>query len=403
MRVLFVHPNYPAQFGHVAAALAQRPGWSCQFVCRERAGWVGPVELIPYTVAGSATSQTHHACRPFENVVWHAHGIYTALKARPDVRPDLIVGHSGIGSTLFLRELFPEVPFVGYFEYFYRPRGQDIDFRPEFPPTEEDRLRALTRNASILLDLENCAAGYSPTNWQRSLLPAAYQDKVRVIFDGIDTDFWRPQPGLPRVVNGLSLPDGKKVVTYASRGLEAQRGFDVFMRFAGEMCRRRDDVVFVIAGQDRSFYGADERFTGGKSFLDWVLSQGEYDLSRFAFLGPIPPAELAKLFALSDLHVYLTVPFTLSWSLFNAMACGALVLVGRTEPVRELVEEGKTGLLCDFDDVSSMVERADGALDSPCHNIRIRNRASEHIQRSYDRRKSAESLAGFFLTVNDLR
>ena len=37
--------------------------------------------------------------------------------------------------------------------------------------TALERIRARFRNASILLDLENCAAGYSPTRWQRDLLP----------------------------------------------------------------------------------------------------------------------------------------------------------------------------------------------------------------------------------------
>ena len=55
------------------------------------------------------------------------------MKARPDIRPDLVVGHSGFGSTLFLRELY-DCPIINYFEYFYHTTNSDMDFRPDFPP-----------------------------------------------------------------------------------------------------------------------------------------------------------------------------------------------------------------------------------------------------------------------------
>src|SRR5438105_3937408 len=155
MHVLFVHQTYPSQFGHVARYLAERHGYRCTFVSRTKAGREGPVECIQYKLTGGATEKTHFCSRTFENGVWHAHAVFEALKARPDVRPDLIVGHSGFGSTLFLPQLY-DCPIVGYYEYFYHPVNSDIDYRPEFPPQEIERLRARARNAMILLDLETC-------------------------------------------------------------------------------------------------------------------------------------------------------------------------------------------------------------------------------------------------------
>jgi hypothetical protein len=224
VEVLFVHQNYPAQFGHVAHHLAHRHGFRFTLVTqrppgragnveriryhgrggatrathycsrtfenatrRSRPGRAGNVERIRYHGRGGATRATHYCSRTFENATWHTDAVYQALRARPDVRPDLVVGHSGFGSTLFLRELYPDVPVVNYFEYFYRVIGSDMDFRPDFPSAGLSRLRARARNAMILSDLDNCDVGYSPTHWQRDLLPAEYRDKIRVIHDGIDT------------------------------------------------------------------------------------------------------------------------------------------------------------------------------------------------------------------------
>jgi glycosyltransferase involved in cell wall biosynthesis len=290
-------------------------------------------------------------------------GVYTAIKARADLKPDLIVAHSGFGSTLFLRELYPDVPIINYFEYFYRTQNSDMDFRKDYPPQPLDLLRARTRNAMVLLDLDNCDAGYSPTEYQRNLFPSEYHAKVRTIFDGVDSAIWQPMSNLPREVNGYKVPDGMKVVTYATRGMESMRGFDIFMKAAKKLCDRRKDVIFLIAGQDRVCYGGDERFTGGKTFKEWVFAQDHYDRSRFVFLGLIPPTELAKLFNITDVHIYLTVPFVLSWSLLNALACGATILASDTGPVREMIENGVNGVLFDFFNTDALAELASQLLD----------------------------------------
>ena len=367
MHILFVHQNYPAQFGHVAVRLAQTPGYRCTFVSK-RPPATGPVERIQYKLRGGATKHSHPCTRSFENAVHHTLAVYAALKARPDIKPDLVVGHSGFGSTLYLRELYPDTPIINYFEYYYHTQGGDLDFRPEFPVSELGRLRARTRNATILLDLDACHAGYSPTFWQHSRLPEPFRPKVEVIHDGIDVNVWKPSDTDRRgrrIVGEWTVPAGTKLITYVSRGFEAMRGFDIFMKVAKKLCDRRSDVVFAVVGEDRICYGGDERFTGGKTFKQWVLAQDDYDLSRIRFLGRLPPPELAKLLGASDLHLYLTTPFVLSWSLLNAMACGAPVLASDTAPVREVVRDGETGLLAPFYDIDRWCERANAVLGAP--------------------------------------
>jgi glycosyltransferase involved in cell wall biosynthesis len=364
MHVLFIHQNFPAQFGHIASYLVQRKGYRCTFASEHPPGsWAG-IEKIQYTIRGGATQQTHYCSRSFENAIWHSHALYEALAARPDIKPDLVVAHSGFLTTVFLRELY-DCPTINYFEYYYHTTGADMDFRPDFPYPAINRLRAHARNANLLLDLENCEIGYSPTRWQRGLFPAMYRTKIRTIFDGVDTTIWRPQPGLPRRIAGRVVPDDTKIITYVSRGMESIRGFDIFMKAAKLLGERRKDVVFVVVGEDRICYGGDADFTGGKSFKEWVLARDDYDLSRFVFTGPIPIGALAELFAVSDLHIYLTVPFVLSWSLMNALACGTIVLGSDTPPVREMIEHGKNGLLVDFFDHEKIAEMASQVLDQP--------------------------------------
>jgi glycosyltransferase involved in cell wall biosynthesis len=382
MHVLFVHQNFPAQFGHIAEYLMRQKGFRCTFASQKSPGtWAG-VERIQYHVKGGAFEKTHYCSRTFENAIWHSHALYEALQVRADIKPDLVVAHSGFLSTVFLRDLY-RCPIINYFEYYYRTTECDMDFRPEFPSPEINKLRARARNAVILLDLENCDAGYSPTRWQRERFPSVFLDKIKVVFDGIDTTIWKPRTGLPRRVGDRVIPDDVKIVTYVSRGMESMRGFDVFMKAANLLCKRRQDVLFVVVGQDRVCYGGDKEFTGELSFKDWVLAKDSYDLSRFIFTGLMPIPALAELLAVSDLHIYLTVPFVLSWSLMDALACGATVLGSNTAPIAEMIEDGKNGLLVDFFDVEGIAARASQVLDDPAAFRPLGAAGAEMIRNHY--------------------
>jgi glycosyltransferase involved in cell wall biosynthesis len=361
MHILFVHQNFPAQFGHIAKHLVNQLGYKCTFVSETAPGTTAGIDKIQYKVAGGATKQNHFCSRTFENNVWHSHAVYTALAARPEVRPDLIVGHSGFGSTLFLPELYPDVPIINFFEYYYLPHDpqSDMDFRHDlaWPTNPLAYMRARCRNAMILLDLQNCRTGYTPTQFQRSRFPAEYSHKLHVIFDGVDRsvyhsldDSLRPPMSerKTRSINGIEIGPTTRIVTYCSRGFEAMRGFDQFMRAANLISQRLPDVAFFVVGDERIAYGGDLDHTGGKPFKQWVLEREKFDLSKFHFLGRIPPQSLAQLLAASDLHIYFTVPFVLSWSMMNAMSCGAVVLGSATAPVMEMITDGKNGLLADF-------------------------------------------------------
>jgi glycosyltransferase involved in cell wall biosynthesis len=366
MHVLFVHRNFPAQFGHIASHLVRQKGYRCTFVSETPPGMVDGIHKVQYAPKGGAHAQSLYYTRTFENAVGHAAGVYQALKPLVHkVRPDLIVGHSGFGSTLFLPELYPSAPIINYFEYFYHPHNSDMDFRPEFPVLEDDVLRSRARNAMILLDLEYCQAGYSPTEYQAGLFPAAYRPKLRVLHDGIDPRFWRRDPAARREAAGRTFGPETRFVTYVSRGFEAMRGFDIFMRAAKKIYTANPNVVFLIVGADRVAYGGDLKFIREKSFKEFVLKHDTYDLDRLLFLGPVPPAELARLLSLSDLHLYLTVPFVLSWSLLDALACGCVVLASDTAPVREFIRPGETGLLENFFDADALAATALRVLADP--------------------------------------
>jgi glycosyltransferase involved in cell wall biosynthesis len=383
MHVLFVHQNFPAQFGHIAARLVSELGWRCTFIAEQVPRRLDGIEGIRYVPRGGATEHNSFHTRTFENTVAHAEGIYDAVKARPDLEPDLVVGHSGLGSTIFLRELL-DAPTVGYFEYYYQPRSSDIDFRPDVVATEQQRLRVRVRNAMTLLDLQNCDAGYTPTAFQWRCLPPEYRPKIEQIFDGVDVRVYRRLRRPGRTFGGRTIAPDTRIVTYCASAFERVRGFDIFMRAARIIYRRHPNVVFLVVGSDRSRYGDDlDRAHGHRSFREYVMAQDDYDRSKFVFLGLIPPLALARVLSAGDAHIYLTVPFVLGWSMMDALACGAVVVGSDTEPVREMISPGDNGFLVDFFDPEAIAEQTLEVLRAPAAFEPVRRNAVRFIQERY--------------------
>jgi len=363
MQILFVHPNFPGQFGPILPWLTKRHGVDCVFVSEKADGVRDGVRCIRSVKHGGATQANHYCTRTFEDGVRQAHAVYEACKAAKGLHPDLIVGHGGFGTTVFLPELY-KCPIVSQCEYFYNPHGSDMDFRPDFPPRQEDYLRCQARNAMILLQLHTSAAGYSPTRYQWSQFPSEWAGKIDIIHDGVDTTFWRKVP-VERRLGDEVIPADTRIVTYVSRGFEAMRGFDIFIRVAKIILASMSNVLFIVVGSDRTCYGNDLRHIKAKTFREHVLRTEKPDLSRFRFPGLVPQARLREILSLSDLHMYFTVPFVLSWSPLNALACECVMLGSDTAPMQELIRNEQNGLLAGFFDVEGLAAQALRVLKNP--------------------------------------
>ncbi len=275
-----------------------------------------------------------------------------------------------------------DCPIIIYCEYYFANSHRDISYRIDLPPAEPSAFFPRSINAPTLTTLVDCDAGYSATEWQKQTFPRRFHSKIAVYFDGIATDFYHPGAA-PRKIGETTIPAGTRVVTFVSRGLESIRGFDVFMKVARRIAEVRDDVVFVVVGGEEIHYGWDKLHTGFASFKQWVLSQDHYDLSRFLFVGRILPEQLADIFRISDLHVYLTAPFVLSWSLLDAMASGCVVLASDVPPVREVIEPGQNGLVEPLFDVECLTETALRVLADPAAFSPLGRAARRTIEERY--------------------
>ena len=238
------------------------------------------------------------------------------------------------------------------------------------------------RNAPILMDLANCDWGVNPTKFQQAQFPAIFHEKLTVLHEGIDTEFFKPQPGTKLILPGLDLSQASEIVTYATRGMEPYRGFPQFMRAAAILMQRRPGLHVVVAGADRVAYG--KKLPEGQSWRNRMLAElPDLDRTRLHFTGLLPYGDYLTLLRASSAHVYLSVPFCLSWSLLEAMAVGCPVVASDTAPVREVMEDGRNGVLVDFFDHRALAERVNEVLDYPAAFAERRALAQCTIEERY--------------------
>jgi glycosyltransferase involved in cell wall biosynthesis len=343
------------------------------------------IQNVPYAPSRSSTPQIHPWARDFESKTIRADASAAKmLELRGHgFTPDLVIGHPGWGETWLVKDVWPSARLLCLQEFYY---GADLNFDPEFTLGEEGAFRFRIKNACILPGLDSMDWGVSPTGWQRAQFPGRYQDKISVVFEGIDTDLVRPKQ-IDSVRLGsppITLHRGEELVTFVNRNLEPYRGYHSFMRALPRLFALRPQARVVLVGGDEVGYGAAPPKGGGtwrQRFFDEVRER--IDPARVHYVGQVPYLTLIDLFRISACHVYLTYPFVLSWSMFDAMSAGALVLGSRTGPVEEVLEDGQNGLLVDFFDSDALATRMAEALARPERFLPLREAARRTVLERY--------------------
>ncbi len=357
MRLLVIHQNFPGQFGHLVREWSKRPTWDVRGLGRDTApGMPGFDKLIRYKLARNVRADQHLYLRQIEASTLHGQAAARAMikLKQSGFVPDAILAHPGWGETLFAKDVFPHARLVHFCEWYYSADGADLGFDPEFPLSFDDRARIRMWNAQHALDLVQCDAAVSPTHWQRSRYPEILQPKIVVQHEGIATEGLAPNASAALTTpNGVVLKAGDAVVTYAARNLEPYRGFHVFMRALERIQKADPSCHALIVGGDGVSYG--KRPQGAANWREKMLAELSLDPARTHFLGRIPMARYVTVLQVSAAHVYLTYPFVLSWSLLEAMACGAPIVASDTAPVREVIRDGVNGRLVGFGDTDGVV------------------------------------------------
>jgi len=388
MRVLFLHPNIPGQFKHLCRAFARNPENTVVFVTRRQDVDIPGIHRVSYELEREPSPTCHRYLIGMERAVLQGQEVWRVCRKLKEVEgfiPDVIVGHPGWGDMLYMKDIYPNAPVLGFFEFFYHSKGADVGFVPDDQPSEDDKARVRTKNLVNLLALDGVDWGVTPTHWQHFQYPEAHRPRISVLHDGIDTQYLGADPNA-----SVTMPDGKvfsrkdEVVTYFARNFEPYRGFPTFMRSAKLLLEQRPQTHIIAVGGDEVSYG--KRLPKGETYRGVMQREIQFtpeQQSRLYILPPVQYHALVNIMQVSSAHVYLTFPFVLSWSMLEAMACECLVIGSNTQPVTEVIHHERNGLIADFFSASDVAAKVSMALDRKEEMIPIRQAARQTILDRY--------------------
>ncbi len=233
--------------------------------------------------------------------------------------------------------------------------------------------------------------GIAPTIWQANSFPKPFRSKIKVVHDGIDTDVLRPNPDIFMTINDkIKITRDDEIITFVNRNLEPVRGFHVFMRALPEILRQRPNARVLIVGGTESGYS--EKPADGSTWRERLTNEvrpqiSDEDWNRVHFLGRLPYQHFISLLQISSVHVYLTYPFVLSWSLLEAMSIGCTIVASDTTPLHEAIKPGKTGVLVDFFDPQGFAREICALLADPEKRARLGKNARAFARSHYDLRR----------------
>ncbi len=394
MKILFVHQNFPGQFKFLAPVLVAQGHEVYALTMRQElpAVWQG-VKIIQYQPQRRSTPNIHPWLIDFETKTIRAEAVFhRALQLKAEgLMPDRIITNPGWGESLFLKEVWPQAKLGIYCEFFYQSEGADVNFDPEFPsqsPAQATACRLKMKNLNHFLHFDMADGGIAPTQWQADTFPDPFRKRISVIHDGIDTNLICPDPNASLTINNqLKLTRQDEIITFVNRNLEPYRGYHSFMRALPKILAERPNAKVLIVGGNQVSYG--EAPPNNQSWRDIFFNEVKDKftpdaLNRIYFLGRIPYEYFVSLLQISTVHVYLTYPFVLSWSLLEAMSCGCAIAASSTAPVEEVITDNETGKLVNFFDYQGLADTVCSLLADPEERQRLGQNARELIRQRYD-------------------
>jgi glycosyltransferase involved in cell wall biosynthesis len=399
MNILFIHQHFPGQFKFLAPALVDK-GHVVSTLCitPEKSFAAAGIVVHQYQTDRGTTPNIHPWVMDLETKVIRAEACFKAATKLKEsgYRPDLIIAHIGWGETLFIKEVWPDAKLVIYGEFYYHASGADVGFDPEFAIPDGIACAMRAKNLNNIAHFDIADAGISPTEWQKSTFPEPFRSKITVVHDGIDTDklATNPKASLTLTVGKnkpLVLTRKHEILTFVNRNLEPYRGYHTFMRSLPAILKDRPNLKVLIVGGDKVSYGAapDPNIYGKHSWKEIFANEvrpqlTEAQWSQLIFVGNIPYEYFARLLQISTVHVYLTYPFILSWSLLEAMSIGCAIVGSDTAPVQEVIKHNQNGLLVDFFKPEELASAVTTLLDDPRVRERLGQAARKTAVEKYD-------------------
>jgi len=389
MNIIFIHHNFPGQFGYLAENLGKDKNNQIIFITLPATNKDIQIPGVKKIIVSDRNPEdkpdSKEEQKPRTPPALLVANALASLKKQNYV-PDLIIGHSGPGTSFYVKDVFYDTPFLCFFEWFHTPDKINDRSESASEPDLKMRMNLRNKNLSILSDLCACDQGICPTNWQKSQFPEEFLEKLRVVHPGIDTDLFKSKTDQTFKTDHLDLSEVKQLVTYTANVLAPYMGFQQFMESLPAVLKQKPDTHIAIVGADR--ISIKDKSDKKQSYRSLILEKVKLDPDRVHFIDGLKHDEYRKILQVSSAHVYLDSPLVLSRSLLDAMSCECLVIAPDLPPVKEVIKDGINGMIADFSSPEKIADKIIACLEYPSFMKEVKQKAGKTVVEKYALKKA---------------
>jgi glycosyltransferase involved in cell wall biosynthesis len=157
------------------------------------------------------------------------------------------------------------------------------------------------------------------------------------------------------------------------------------MRCIPLLQKQNPQAHIIIMGKDVTVYGNYKKLSAG-SFKNHMLQElgDSIDYNKVHFVDWLDYASYKLVIELSTVHVYLTAPFILSWSMLEVMSVEGCVVGSNTTPVTEVIKNDYNGVLVDFFSPEAIASKVTALLNDKSKRQLIGKNARKTVIDNYD-------------------
>jgi glycosyltransferase involved in cell wall biosynthesis len=180
------------------------------------------------------------------------------------------------------------------------------------------------------------------------------EEKIHVIYNGVDINKFKPRPGRAELRREFGLEQEKKIVLFVGR-LYHRKGLETLLHSIPPVLQEFGDVKFAISG------------TGFKK-----KEQNLRDLAKeldiedtVTFLGYVPDEKLPELYSASDIFVLPAIYENFPFAILEAQATALPVISTKVGGIPEFLADNENGFLIDPGDPEQLTQRILALLQDP--------------------------------------
>ena len=293
-----------------------RQGIEIKFICLEQTNWpTSGIEVIVADKISQNGKDWGEACEIAAS----------KLKGTGWI-PDFIYSHQGWG-VWKVRNIFQQAKSLIYCEWWYN--HDSLSYFSANTNIEDDSKFAKSFwsiNQEGLEGIQSYDIGVTPTYWQKNSFPSNIRKKLTVIKDGFPSDLFS--------LNKQEFTKDSPIrLCYVSRGMEYTRGLDLLYYLNKLLEESTIKYELYVVADNRRVYDDPETFRQMEYMRDKICTEKD----RIKWSSQLSYTDYLNVVAQSDIHLYLSRPFVLSWSLIESMLVGSRVIGCNNPSLAEIV------------------------------------------------------------------